>query len=75
MELWEQALELEHFIRNYIPEGWQGSIENAMFVPTVLEADIVTIREGYIPNKFNWYPMVLAINEWLECRVSCPVKE
>lgn len=73
---WKEALDLEHFIRAYIPAGWQGNIENAMFVPFVSEGDIIMIREGHIPNKFNKYPMVLAINEWLEDHnVSCPVME
>jgi hypothetical protein len=63
---WELALHLEHFIRAYIPAGWRESIETAMFVPFVAEKDIVAIKGGMIPDKFNKYPFVLAINQWME---------
>ena len=64
-ELWEQALDLEHFIRDFIPAHWKEPIHMVMFVPFVSEQDIVTIQNGTIPEKFNSMAMLLAIRAWL----------
>ena len=65
MELWEQALELEHFIRDFVPPYWKYNIQSVMFVPVVLERDITIIKDhGIIPAKFDGV-MKLAIRAWL----------
>lgn len=65
MELWEQALELEHYIRDFIPPHWKESIQKVMFVPFVSEKDVRNIKNGSIPFKFCNTPMLLAIRAWL----------
>lgn len=62
---WELALELEHFIRDFIPAGWKEPISSVMFVPIVLEADIATIEEGNIPDKFGKGPMLWAVRSYM----------
>ena len=65
MGQWELALDLEHFIRSFIPPHWKEPIEKVMFVPFVSEKDIRNIQNDSIPFKFCNTPMLLAIRAWL----------
>ena len=68
------ALELEHYIRDYIPTGWKESIETAMFVPCVFEKDIDRILNNCIPWDFQKHPcMIEAIKSWLKKKWGEPV--
>ena len=62
---WALALELEHFIRDFVPPGWTCSIEHCMFVPVVFKQDITAIKIGRIPEKFSNPAIKLAIRAWL----------
>jgi hypothetical protein len=62
------ALELEHYIRDYIPEGWTESLENVMFVPWVSINDIKLILKDEIPCKFDKTPFKQAIWDWKEMK-------
>ena len=63
---WEQALELEHYIRDYVPPQWNSPLAQLMFIPTVLVPDLREIMEGNIPNKFKKQPAILwAIRAYL----------
>jgi len=74
--LWEQALELEHYIRDYVPGGWKAPIAQLMFVPMVLEADIVSITKGIIPGKFKEPAIKWAIRAYLMgSRKPCKTQE
>ena len=65
MELWELALDLEHFIRDFRPPNWNAPIASVMFVPVVLKHDITSLRQGIVPQKFRNSVMELAIRAWL----------
>ena len=61
------ALELEHYIRDYTPEGWKKSIETVMFVPWVSVVDINRILNNDIPSKFVFKGSIVWItNERIE---------
>ncbi len=62
------ALELELYIRDYVPNGWKESLEMAMFIPWVSVVDLTEILEGKIPDKFNHIRIKEAINAWLKTR-------
>lgn len=75
METDNLALELEHYIRNYVPTGWKESIETAMFVPCVFGKDVRRILENNIPIQFQKYPcMVEAIKSWLKKKWGLQIK-
>lgn len=61
-----KALELEEYIRDYVPYGWKVSIESAMLVPWVSIVDMREILSGVIPNKFERVMLKEAVESWLE---------
>ena len=63
--LWKQALELEHFIRAFVPPGWKDTIEQVMFVPWLSENDNLKIKDGIIPMHFEKEVFKLAIRAYL----------
>lgn len=65
MELWEQALQLEHFIRDFVPGNWKESIGMVEFVPFIAEQDIITIQSGIVPEKLNKPPILWAIRAYM----------
>jgi hypothetical protein len=68
------ALELEHYIRDYTPEGWKESIETAMFVPWVSVVDINRILNNDIPTKFKDHKEFMeAVQSWLKKKWPEPV--
>jgi hypothetical protein len=60
------ALELENYIRDYVPNGWKESIETAMFVPWVSVQDLMSIMNRVIPSKFSKQKFQEAIYAWLK---------
>ena len=53
MQLWEQTLELESFIRHYQPEGYSEQIHKFCFVPYVTEDDYLIFKKGYEENNLE----------------------
>ncbi len=53
LELWEQALNLEHYIRKYVPVNCKESLQTYSFVPFVAEKDFIACSFGCIPEKFS----------------------
>jgi hypothetical protein len=64
----QKALELEYFIRKYVPDSWKEPIETIMFVPWVSVRDIKQILSGIIPRIFDKFPFNEAIKTWLELK-------
>lgn len=60
------ALELEHYIRDYVPKGWKESIESVMFVPWVSVVDVNRVLNNDIPSKFYTHPIKEAVHSWLD---------
>lgn len=67
------ALELEHYIRDYVPKEWKESIEIAMFVPWVSVVDLNRILNNDIPTKFDKHPFKEAVQSWLKKKWGEPV--
>lgn len=61
-------LELELYIKNYIPNGWKESIRTVDFFPLISDEDYASIVRGVIPDKkeyLKWY-VKEAILSWLK---------
>jgi hypothetical protein len=63
----DEAMELELFIRSFIPKGWRENLQTVMFCPMITEADYISIRKGEIPTTSRYQqPMIeVAIKVWL----------
>jgi len=67
-ELWALALEIDQFVKYYVPKGWRGPIHEFVFPPMFTEEQVKVILNGGIPIdnvlvKNHWY-IHEAINEW-----------
>ena len=56
MENWEKAIEIEQFIRNYVPKGWKEAIHVFSFAPYVTEKDYITFEDAY---KNGYLPLTI----------------
>ena len=61
-------VELESFIRFYVPKGWVGPIREFDYAPYVTEEEFKLILTGTIPSdkKFDKWYVKDAINAWLK---------
>ena len=50
---WMEALELEFFIRKYIPKGWKEPIERVFPSPWLLSIEYEEIIKGNIPVRLD----------------------
>jgi len=53
MQLWEQALELESFIKHNQPKGYSEQIYKFCFIPYVTEEDYLIFKKGYEENNLE----------------------
>ena len=62
-----KLLELESFIKFYVPKNWRGPIHEFDFPPYLTEDEFNQILTGVIPDvpKFQKYYVKEAINKWL----------
>ena len=60
--------ELESFIRYHTPTGWNGSIHEFDFGPSITDAEYKIICEGHIPfqDKFDKWYVKEAIQAWMK---------
>lgn len=53
MENWEKAIELQYFIRNYIPTGFREPIGVYSSAPYILEDDYIIFDENSNEENFE----------------------
>jgi hypothetical protein len=58
------AIELEWFIRKYIPRIWVEPIERSCFIPRFNGCEFLQIMNGGIPDKIKEWYYIEAIRKW-----------
>lgn len=61
-----KRLNLENYIRFYVPKGWVGPIREFDYAPLISEEDFKIIMDGGIPldKQYDKWYVKDAINEW-----------
>jgi hypothetical protein len=44
---YQKAIELQEFIKNYIPKGWRESIGTCMFSPSITEHNYIVCEKAF----------------------------
>jgi hypothetical protein len=62
----EEAIELEYFIKKYIPKFWKEPIGMVSFVPSILDDDFIKLEAGEVPERFDKWYFKEAISKYFE---------
>jgi len=65
-------MELEFFLKKYIPSGWVGPIMDFDFAPHVSDQDFKIVTEGKIPEgkKYEKWYVKAAVQEWQKRNIT-----
>lgn len=54
MENWEKAIQLESFIKGYVPNGWREPIRVCDFVPSITEENYTDFERMMQSDNNEW---------------------
>ena len=64
------SIDLENFIRDYQPNGWNCAIRNVCLVPFITKDEYKDIEAGLIPKKFKEWYYVEAIKKYFSSQLT-----